>query len=97
MDVDLFGNSIELFNAIEHQRPSCIVLDLQMPGMNGIEVMRFLVQSGIHIPTIVMTAHDGPRTRDCCLGAGAAAYLCKPLDGDELLRAITEAIALAGA
>src|SRR5271163_2406183 len=96
MEVDSFATSIELFNAIERKRPSCIVLDLQMPGMNGIDVMHFLTQSGIHIPTIVVTAHDGPRTREYCLGAGAAAYLCKPLDGDELLKAIDEAIAPTG-
>lgn len=97
MEVDLFGTCIELFNAIERQPPACIVLDLQMPGMNGVDVMRFLSQSGIHIPTIVVTAHDGPTTREWCLGEGATAYLCKPLDGDELLKAIDDAIAPAKA
>jgi len=92
MEVDAFATSIELFNGIERERPSCIVLDLQMPGMNGIDVIRFLAECGVDIPTIVVTAHDEPATRNKCLGAGAAAYLRKPLDADELLKAIEDAV-----
>lgn len=93
MEVDAFATSIELFNAIERNRPSCIVLDLQMPGMDGVDVMRFLAECGIDIPTIVITAHDEPATRNRCLGAGAAAYLRKPLDADELLKTIDDVVA----
>jgi FixJ family two-component response regulator len=93
MEVDAFATSIELFNAIERQPPNCIVLDLQMPGMDGIDVLRFLSQCGVHIPTIVITAHDEAATRNRCLGAGAVAYLRKPLDGDELLKTIKDAVA----
>lgn len=93
MEVDAFATSIELFNAIERKRPSCIVLDLQMPGMDGVDVMRFLTGCGVYIPTIVITAHDEAATRNRCLGAGAAAYLRKPLDADELLKAIEDAVA----
>ncbi len=92
MEVDAFATSIELFNAIERKRPSCIVLDLQMPGMNGIDVMRFLTECGIYIPTVVITAHDEPASRNTCLGAGATAYLRKPLDADKLLEAIEDAV-----
>lgn len=92
MEVDAFATSIELFNAIERSRPNCIVLDLQMPGMDGVDVMRFLAECGIHIPTIVITAHDEPATRNKCLGAGAAAYLRKPLDADELLKTIDDVV-----
>ena len=93
MEVDAFATSIELFNAIERNRPSCIVLDLQMPGMDGVDVMRFLAECGIDIPTIVITAHDEPATRNRCLGAGAAAYLRKPLDAEELLKTIDDVVA----
>ena len=93
LEVDSFATSIELFNAIERQRPNCLILDLQMPGMNGLDVMRFLDQSGIRIPTIVITAHDELNMRESCLSAGAAAYLRKPLDADELLQAIADAVA----
>jgi CheY-like chemotaxis protein len=64
--------------------------------MNGLDVMRFLDQSGIHIPTIVITAHDELNMRESCLDAGATAYLRKPLDADELLQAIADATADTG-
>src|ERR1700678_4212345 len=95
MEVDAFATSIELFNGIERKRPSCIVLDLQMPGMNGIDVMRFLTECGVFIPTIVITAHDEAVSRNRCLGAGAPASPRKPLDADELLKAIEDAVAYA--
>jgi len=85
IEVEAFATSVELFDAIERRRPDCLVLDLQMPGMNGVDVMRF--------PTIVITAHDEPTARSRCLDAGAAAYLGKPLDADELLKAIEMALA----
>jgi len=93
LEVDSFATSIELFTALERQRPSCLILDLQMPGMNGLDVMNFLSQSGIQIPTIVITAHDELNMRESCLVAGATAYLRKPLDADELLKAIADAVA----
>jgi FixJ family two-component response regulator len=94
LEADTFATSIELFNAMERRRPDCLVLDLQMPGMNGLDVLRFLEQSGKQLPTIVITAHDEPQARENCLSAGAAAYLRKPLDADELLKAIEDAVAL---
>jgi len=93
IEVEAFATSVELFDAIERRRPDCLVLDLQMPGMNGVDVMRFLAQCGVEIPTIVITAHDEPTARSRCLDAGAAAYLGKPLDADELLKAIEMALA----
>jgi CheY-like chemotaxis protein len=68
------------------------VLDLQMPGMSGIEVMSYLNHVGAHMPTVVITAHDEPGSREMCLAAGACAYLRKPLDGDELIRTIESVV-----
>jgi FixJ family two-component response regulator len=92
MAVDLFATSVELLNSFERGTPDCLVLDLQMPGMNGIDVMNYLSHTGSRVPTIVITAHDGPGSRESCVAAGATAYLRKPLDADELLRAIADAI-----
>jgi len=72
---------------------AALVLDIKMPGMNGIDVMHFLTECGVYIPTIVITAHDEAASRNKCLSAGAAAYLRKPLDADELLKAIEDAVA----
>jgi len=53
------------------RRPDCLILDLQMPGMSGIELLREMRACGISVPTIVITAHDEPKTHERCLQAGA--------------------------
>ena len=79
---------VELFNALTSSNPNCLLLDLQMPDMSGLDVMHYFALRGIEIPTIVITAHDAAGTRELCIEAGAKGYLCKPLDGEELLLAI---------
>jgi FixJ family two-component response regulator len=79
---------IELFNAVAQSTPDCLILDLQMPGMNGLDVMQYFASKGIRLPTIIITAHDEASARQSCLAAGAKAYLRKPLDAEELFRAI---------
>ncbi len=76
-------------------RPECLLLDLQMPGISGTEVLRALNRLGAHIPTIIVTAHDSPGAREECLRLGAAAYLCKPLDEQVLLTTLRAALAAA--
>lgn len=93
MTVDAYGTSLELFDAIAEKSPDCLVLDLQMPGMNGFDVMKYLDRRGVHVPTVVITAEDEPASRENCLVAGATAYLRKPLDADVLLKTIGEAVA----
>jgi FixJ family two-component response regulator len=73
-------------------RPECVLLDLQMPGLSGADVLRELNRSGAHIPTIVVTAHDSPGARAECERLGAVAYLCKPLDERVLLDALRVAL-----
>jgi FixJ family two-component response regulator len=68
------------------------VLDLQMPGLTGLEVQRALAGARVRFPTIIITAHDEPETRARCLAAGVVAYLCKPLHDELLLDAITTAV-----
>jgi CheY-like chemotaxis protein len=93
MTVDSCGTSFELFEAIAGRNPDCLVLDLQMPGMNGLDVMKCLDRKGLRVPTIVISAHDEPGSRENCLCAGATAYLRKPLDADELLKTIDKIVA----
>ncbi|WP_234683646.1 response regulator transcription factor [Bradyrhizobium monzae] len=68
--------------------PECLILDLQMPDMNGLELQRYLDDAGIRIPTIVITAHSESDMRELCTAAGAEAYLLKPLEDTSLLDAI---------
>jgi FixJ family two-component response regulator len=71
--------------------PDCIILDLHMPGMSGMELLQAMQGRDMPSPVIVITAYDEPGARDRCLRAGAAAYLRKPLDGSALLEAIAAA------
>jgi two-component system, LuxR family, response regulator FixJ len=82
---------------METARPDCILVDLYMPTLDGLEVMNYLRQIGITAPVIIMTAHDDPALRDSCLKAGATAYLRKPLEATELLDAIARSAEPGGA
>jgi FixJ family two-component response regulator len=77
--------------------PACLVADFQMPDMTGLELHLHLVEAGIRIPTIVITAHDEADYRQRCVAAGIAAYLPKPLERDVVISAIRHAIRQAGA
>src|SRR5262245_9959112 len=91
-DVSSFASAPEFFCSLETRWPNCLVLDLHMPGMNGLEVQRRLQQAGIRVPVIVITGHDEPQTRAQCLSAGAVDYLCKPLNDEALILAIQNAL-----
>jgi FixJ family two-component response regulator len=69
-----------------------VILDVQMPGLNGLEVQSLLVKSGKTIPLIFITAHDEVGVREKALGAGALAFLRKPFDDQLLIKTLSEAL-----
>ena len=85
MEVECFAGGGEFLAAARVRRPDCVVLDLHMPGMSGLQVLGELRPP---LPVIVITAHDSPDLRDQCVAAGARVYLRKPLDAPVLLDAI---------
>jgi CheY-like chemotaxis protein len=68
------------------------LLDLQMPGLNGFEVLENLRTHRMSVPVIVITAHDEPGTAERVRSLGAFAYLKKPVERDSLLLVIAEAM-----
>ena len=88
LDAAVYASGQEFLDGLRVRQPDCLVLDLQMPGLTGLEVQRALTAAGVRFPTIIITAHDEPEARARCLGAGVAAYLCKPLHDEMLLDAI---------
>ena len=68
--------------------PECLIVDLQMPDMSGLELQHHLNRAGIRIPTIVITADREAEMREQCEAAGAETYLLKPLEDTSLLAAI---------
>ena len=92
LDAAVYASGQEFLDSLTGRQPDCLVLDLQMPGLTGLEVQRILAGARVRFPTIIITAHDETETRARCLSAGAAAYLCKPLHDEMLLDAIAEAV-----
>ncbi len=70
------------------QRTSCLIADVRMPGMSGLELHRRLVLSGNPIPTVLITAHPDDGTRARALEAGIIGYLTKPFDENDVLGCI---------
>jgi FixJ family two-component response regulator len=93
LDADAYGSGREFLAALAGAMPDCLVLDLQMPEMNGLELQQQLAESGVRLPVVVITGHDEPGMRAQCMAAGASMYLRKPLDDKVLLEAISTAIA----
>jgi len=93
LDADAYGSGREFLAALSGAMPDCLVLDLQMPEMNGLELQQQLAESGVRLPVVVITGHDEPGMRAQCMAAGASMYLRKPLDDKVLLEAISTAIA----
>ena len=71
---------------------ACLLLDVFLPGMSGIELWTRMAASGQRIPTILMTAHDDEGTRELLSKLGASAVLYKPFDEDVLLEAIARTL-----
>ncbi|MET0985958.1 MAG: response regulator [Steroidobacteraceae bacterium] len=91
-----YASGEEFLEAWPSIHPDCIVMDLQMPDVSGFEVQANLKRAGVQLPVIIITAHDEPEARAKCILLGAAAYLCKPLDGEVLLDAIWSVLETAG-
>jgi FixJ family two-component response regulator len=76
---------------------SCLIADIQMPGLTGLQLHARIVASGHAIPTILITAHPDDRTRERAQSAGILGYLVKPFSEDALLGCIRSALGPAGA
>jgi FixJ family two-component response regulator len=86
-----FASAREFLTALAGGRPECLIVDLQMPEMSGLELLQHLTNTGIAIPTIIITAHDDGDARRRCEAAGSTAYLLKPLEDVPFFAAINKA------
>ncbi len=91
-DVRTYGSAQEFLAVLPDGLPRCLIVDLQMPAMSGVELQQHLTRKGIRIPTIVITAHGDAGVRERCEAAGAVAFLLKPLQDTSLFSAIDNAI-----
>ena len=95
MEADTFASGqefIDLIEAMPSFHPDCVVLDVQMPGMNGLEVQEQLLSSGSGLPVIFITAHDDIGAREQALAAGAVAFLRKPFNDELFIKTVNAAL-----
>jgi len=91
-----FSSGDEFLRAIDEREPDCVVLDVNMPEMNGWEVQSHLTRAKANIPVIVISGEHDPGALARAKRNGAQHYLRKPVDADVLLGAIRNAIASRG-
>ena len=90
--VETFMSAEAFLQSPHRERTGCLVLDLRMPGMSGLDLLRHLAATGSLVPTIVLTAHGNDEARRECLEAGAFAFLEKPFRSATLLDAVRRAL-----
>lgn len=89
---EAFNSAILFLESLAERVPDCVVLDLQMPMMTGVEVQEHLLKLKDPPPVIIITAHDESKTRERCLALGAVRYLRKPIEGEVLIDSIGKAV-----
>lgn len=91
LNVETFGSGRELFDSGRSQC-GCLILDINLPGETGFEVLERLRRNGQHAPAIFMSGRTGPEARARAAKANAIAFFDKPVPPDELLAAVMSAI-----
>src|SRR5262249_4239477 len=83
-----FESAESLLKSGQLHETSCLIVDVQMPGMNGLQLQRHLAASAYKIPIIFITAYDNKESRQQAMQAGAVAFLSKPFNDKLLLETI---------
>jgi FixJ family two-component response regulator len=92
LQAETFVTAQEFLGREPGEGPSCLVLDLQLPGMDGLEVQRELARSGDSMPIIFLTGYGDIPTTVKAIKSGALEFLTKPFDADRLLDMIQQAL-----
>jgi FixJ family two-component response regulator len=87
-----FGTAEEFLRGKRPEGPSCLVLDVNLPGVNGLDFQRQLADAGIQIPIIFVTGHGNIPMTVKAMKSGAVEFLTKPFDDQDLLNAIQQAL-----
>ena len=91
-DVEVLAGSEDYLAREAPSSPACLVVDLRMPGMNGLELLRTIAGTPRGIPVVLMSGHSDEVARLAAMAQGAVDVLSKPLDGAVLLAAVGRAL-----
>ena len=94
LGVEGFSSAEVFLNSGRSHLFDCLILDVRMPGLSGLELQRRLTSDDCHVPIIFMTAHYGEEVRTKAMEAGAVDVLSKPFTEQELFNAISKSLAL---
>jgi len=92
LSVELFGSAEAFLNSGQQRETGCLISDIRMPGMSGLELQSKLNSDHCPIPTIFITAHGDEQMRLQAMRGGAVKFLVKPFDCEALLEAVRVAL-----
>ena len=87
-----FASAEEFLNSGQYRQTACLIADIRMPGMSGLELQAKLNAEHCRIPTIFITAHGDAKMRMQALRAGAVEFMAKPFDDDALVESVRVAL-----
>lgn len=90
--VTTHGSAEEYLKSFSREVTTCLVLDVRLPGMSGVELQRHLIETKNSVPIIFITGHGDDSLRDLLMSAGAKGFLSKPVRSDRLIAEIRAAI-----
>jgi len=91
-ETETFASAEDFLESGAVARARCVVVDVRLPGMDGLELQRRIRNERPTLPVIVVTAHDDDETQRQALGGGAIAFMVKPFDAAELIERIEAAV-----
>jgi len=91
-EVSTFSSGIRGAEAICKELPDCVIVDVQMPEINGLDLMNEVIASGVRVPFIFITGFPKQEDRAAAMAAGAAAFIEKPFNADILLDKLREIV-----
>ena len=90
--VETFGSAQEFLDRPRTEKPSCLVLDLELPGLSGLDLQKRMSEIELEIPIVFLTGHGDIPASVQAMKAGAVEFLTKPVDEQQIVHAIREAI-----
>jgi FixJ family two-component response regulator len=87
-----FESAEEFINSGQQRQAACLIADIRMPGMSGLELQAKLNADGCRIPIVFITAHGDAKMRIQALRAGAVEFMAKPFDDEALLESVRAAL-----